>query len=94
MGVRITDLRKPVQPIAKKFVSGGFSMTDIISIGLLFLADKDANDIASLRMVLSNTTEDRSPVDILAAFADEIAAAKKSAKKRHKRPRRLPPRSA
>ena len=53
MGVRIKDLRPAAQPIAEKIRGWGFTMTDILSIGLLFLEGKDANEIATLRSIIS-----------------------------------------
>jgi len=58
MGVVIKDLRSPVQPIAEKIRGWGFTMIDIISIGLLFLEDKNANEVASLIESLSKTKSD------------------------------------
>ena len=54
MGVRIKDLRPAAQPIAEKIRNWGFTMTDILSIGLMFLGDKDANEIAALRGKINN----------------------------------------
>jgi len=53
MGVRIEDLRERVRPIAKKLRDYGFTMTDLLSIGLLFLKDKNPNEIAELRKIVN-----------------------------------------
>jgi len=48
MGVRIEDLRFRVRPIAERLTSDGFTMTDLLSIGMLFLEDKEPNEISRL----------------------------------------------
>ena len=50
---RIEELREPVRPIAEKFRSWGFTVTDVTSIGLLLIKDWDANRIAKYRELLS-----------------------------------------
>ncbi len=59
MGVRITDLRERVRLIAKEFVDCGFSMTDLLSIGLLFLEGKTPNEIAELRKLINQPLKDK-----------------------------------
>ena len=75
MGVVIKDLREPVQPVAKYFISRGFSMTDLISVGLTFLEGKESNEIseiiASWNEVTSAEKEAAGIVD--AAEADALA---------------------
>ena len=62
---RIEELRKPVQPIAAKFKRMGFSITDVVSIGLLMIKDWDANKVSKYNERLQNAE----------AEADEIVSA-------------------
>jgi hypothetical protein len=76
MATRITDLRTKVRPIAQHWVDGGFSMTDILSIGLLFLADKDANQIADLRRIVNEIN----PLPNRVSLADESKQSARTAR--------------
>ncbi len=53
MGMRTKDLRARVRPIAEELVNCGFTMTDLLSIGLLFLEGKKPNEIAELRKIVN-----------------------------------------
>ena len=48
MGVRITDLREPVQEIALKWRRRGVSMTDLISVGMLSLGNMTGDEIGAI----------------------------------------------
>ena len=53
MGMCIKDLRSRVRSIAENLINSGFSMTDILSIGLLFLEGKSLNEIGELRKTVN-----------------------------------------
>jgi hypothetical protein len=60
MGVRVVDLRAKAQPVAKELISMGFNMVDIISLGVLLLRGKDANEVGGLIKAM-NAAADKFP---------------------------------
>jgi len=79
MGLMVKDLRPSAQPIAEELISRGFTMVDLVSIGILFLDGKDAVDISELvKEVNSNLDKKLTPKEIVAqAQARAIAHKRK-----------------
>jgi len=67
MGVRISDLRQRAQPIAKNFRDCGFSMVDLISVGILSLEGKTPNEISDLIKGLAPDSKDLPEIAATAA---------------------------
>ncbi len=80
---RIEELRQPVQPIAKRFARLGFSVTDIISIGLLMIKDWDLNKLGKYREMLCESGLDADA--IVAAIEDDTVAGRVVAKQQRKK---------
>jgi len=78
---RIEELREPVRPIAAKFKTMGFSVTDVTSIGLLLIKDWDANRIAKYRELIMSA----------GATADSVVSAAEADVEEHSQKRGRPP---
>ena len=69
---RIEELREPVRPIAEKFRRKGFSITDVISVGLLLVRNLDPNRLSDYIERLSESGADADAI-VAAAEADAKA---------------------
>jgi malonyl CoA-acyl carrier protein transacylase len=102
MGVRIIDLREPVQEIAAKWRRRGFSMSDLISVGMLSLRNMTAEEIGDILETWNQDIVAPTPVSESepqqtelsgtseGAAADETGAGRVRVKKKRTRKKRGP----
>ena len=51
MGMTVKELRQCVRPIGRKFTDAGIPMVDVVSAGLVLLANKKPNEVFELVLI-------------------------------------------